>query len=161
MTMKRLMTMLSAASAAFVCGATPLDTSGFAKKMPITMAGYSGSSTLTNFPVLVKLAEADNNGFHYSDFKGTAGSDLRFADADDNELPFEIDTWNPSGTSLVWVAVSGLTATTVITAYYGNPTPPAAPGTTNVWPGYAGVWHFSSIDSSGVTPDSTVHGLDM
>lgn len=158
--MKKLMTMLSAASAAFVCGATPLDTSGFAKKMPITMAGYSGSSTLTNFPVLVKLAEADNNGFHYSDFKGTAGSDLRFADADDNELPFEIDTWNPSGTSLVWVAVSGLKTNTVINAYYGNSSPAAAPAATNVWGGYVGVWHLSELGGGGTSADSTMNTIN-
>ena len=142
-----------------LCAATAFafDTTGFAKKLPITMSGYAGSSTLTNFPVLVKLSTAIE-GFAYADFLGTNGSDLRFVDADGNELPFEIDTWDASGTSFVWVKVPELTASTVITAYYGNASPAAAPAATDVWPGYAGVWHMAN--DSGITRDSTVNAND-
>jgi len=123
------------------------------------MSGYAGSSTLTNFPVLVKLSTTIE-GFDYADFKGASGSDLRFVDSDGNELPCEIDTWDASGTSLVWVKIPALAASTVITAYYGNSSPAAALAATDVWSGYVGVWHFGSI-SSGVTPDSTANGLNM
>src|SRR5574344_1676375 len=81
------------------------DAGGFARKFEIKASGYAGTSALANFPVLVRLS-TDIPGFSYDDFLGTSGSDLRFTDESGTELPFEIDTWNPSGTSLVWVAIS-------------------------------------------------------
>ena len=80
-----------------------LDMSGFAKKMTVTFVGAQSGTTLTDFPVLVKLSTAIN-GFSYSDFQLANGGDLRFADSTGKLLPHEVDTWNPSGVSTVWVA---------------------------------------------------------
>ena len=67
-----------------------------------TVVGYAGTTTLTNFPVLVKISESAVPGFRYSDCTA-GGADLSFADAAGNALPFDVDTWNTAGMSYVWV----------------------------------------------------------
>ena len=58
-----LATFLAALCAAAAIGDT-LDTTPFSKKIPITISGYAGgTSELTNFPVLVKLAAGSPTGF--------------------------------------------------------------------------------------------------
>ena len=114
----------------------------YAKSFTITFPGYSGSSALTDFPVLVRISKARND-FNYSACRVENGGDLRFADSGGNLLSSEVDTWNTSGESLVWVKIPSLDASTVITAYYGNANPPAVTAS-DVWSsGYVGVWHLS------------------
>ena len=91
-------TIASTIAVSFAKGAV-LNTSPFSHFVPISVSGYAGSAELANFPVLVTLADNSPSGFHYSDC-AASGSDLRFADADGNLIPHEIDTWNTSGTSL-------------------------------------------------------------
>lgn len=131
-----------ATGAAFKAEATAIVPGDYAKSFTITFPGYSGSETLTDFPVLVKVSQARND-FDYSACLVESGGDLRFADASGNLLASEVDTWNASGESLVWVKVPSLSKTTVITAYYGNATPPAVTAS-DVWSnGYVGVWHLN------------------
>ncbi len=137
---------------AFVSSARAITPSDFARHLDITVAGYAGSSTLTNFPVLVQLSTSIPN-FSYADFQGTDGSDLRFMDANGTELPYEIASWNTSGTSLVWVRVPTITGTTTkITALFGNASPAAAPASHTVWSNYATVLHLDGTfaDAAGV-----------
>ena len=61
----------------------------------------STSSNLQDFPVLVKL---DSSRVDYSQTQDN-GEDLRFYDADGTLLSHEIETWNESGDSFVWVKV--------------------------------------------------------
>ena len=120
-----------------------LDATAFAKKVDVTFNGYSGTSTLTNFPVLVKLSTSIS-GFSYNDFnQKSTGGDLRFMDSNGKLVPHEIDTWNPSGTSTVWVRVPKLTGTTTkITACYGCANPPTV-NPKDVWDSnFVGVWHL-------------------
>ena len=119
-----------------------LDASAFSKKVDITFSGYSGTTTLTNFPVLVKLSTAIS-GFKYSDFQQSNGGDLRFMRSDGKLIPHEVDTWNPNGVSTVWVKVPYLTGTTTkITACYGCANPPTV-NPKDVWDSnYVGVWHL-------------------
>ena len=138
-----------------------LDQSAFAKKMTVSFTGYSGTA-LTDFPVLVRLSTAID-GFSYADFHLADGGDLRFADSNGTLLPHEIDTWNPSGVSTVWVKVPSLTAAATITACYGCDEPPAV-AAKDVWDDdYVGVWHLgehvlpmkeSSATSVGFTQSS-------
>lgn len=122
--------------------AAPIVPDDYAKSFSITFPGYSGSETLTDFPVLVKVSQT-RNGFDYSACKIDGGGDLRFADSGGNLLSSEIDTWNTSGESLVWVKVPSFDKNTVITAYYGNANPPAV-NASDVWSnGYVGVWHLN------------------
>ncbi len=135
-------------------------TNMYAKAIDITFSGYSGSGALANFPVLVKLSEADIYGFHYSDFTKTNGFDLCFTDVNGKLLAHEIDTWNPNGVSTVWVKVPSLTASTKIVARYGC-AKPIVPKVESVWDSnYVGVWHMGEsklplADSSNVSRDVT------
>ena len=142
--------------------ATELDTTLFAKKSDITVSGYAGSTTLANFPVLVRLAANSPDGFDYAECAAD-GSDLRFADANGDLIPHEIDTWNASGESLVWVQVPTLSGTaTTFTMYYGTDDVSALPAVTesDVWTGanFNAVWHFSGSSkesANGLTPSSS------
>ena len=130
--------ILFAADALF---AEQIDASQFARMFNISFPGYTGSATLTDFPVLIRLSK-DLNDFKYSACKVANGGDLRFADSDGNLLSSEIDTWNPNGESLVWVKVPTFNKNVMITAHYGNANPPAV-NPKDVWSnGYVGVWHL-------------------
>ena len=130
-------------------------TGDFKKAITFTTSGYRGTSTLENFPVLVKLSTAIN-GFDYADFGGT--QNLVFKDAQGNVLPHEIEAWDVSGTSLVWVKLPAVTKTTTFTLYYSGS---AADGNAsgNAWTDgdYVGVWHMAEADGDAV--DATGHGL--
>ena len=67
----------------------------------LTVQGYTGAE-LENFPVLVRLSPQTVDGFYYGTCKAD-GSDVVFVDANGEPLPYQLDTWNPSGESLFWV----------------------------------------------------------
>lgn len=149
-----LATFLAALCAAAAIGDT-LDTTPFSKKIPITISGYAGgTSELTNFPVLVKLAAGSPTGFDPAEC-AEDGSDLRFTTLDGKILPHEVDTWNAADESYIWVGIPVLTNETSFILYYGavNPGPVSEE---NLWSlaGYAGVWHLTDGH------DSTTNGLD-
>ena len=124
--------------------------SAFTYSSSILVGGYTGSSALANFPLMIKLAENSPVGFSYADCEQTV---LRFADADGNILPHEIDTWNPNGTSVVWVRVPELSGTsTELTMYYGGSGDGVATVAGEVWSasGYNAVWHFSGNGNDSV-----------
>ena len=132
--------------------AVPAD---FAKKVTLapseTVLAKIGESAFADFPVLVRLPAAASAEFRTAD-----GSDLLFTDENGTSLPFEVDTFDPAGETLVWVKVPSLTASTRITAWFGgasnidnNPTA--------VWSDYVGVWHMD--EASGSVADATGHGL--
>ena len=133
--------------------AAPAD---FAKKITLTPSETAlakiGETAWTDFPVLVRLpAEAS------ALLKSANGTDLLFTDENDDSLPFEVDTFDPAGETLVWVKVPSLSSATKLTAYFGGAANednvPAA-----VWTDYVGVWHMS--EASGAVADATGHGLD-
>ena len=145
--------------------------SAFTYSSSILVGGYTGSSALANFPLMIKLAENSPVGFSYADCEQTV---LRFADADGNILPHEIDTWNPNGTSVVWVRVPELSGTsTELTMYYGGSGDGVATVAGEVWSasGYNAVWHFSGNGNDSVnglepttvtgTPDFTDTNLGV
>ena len=160
--MKKSIILALALVAPFALLANSPDWTAYAKSIDITFPGYTGSTTLTDFPVLVRLSSARNK-FDYSKCQAN-GADLRFSDAEGNLLSHEIDTWNTTGESLVWVKVPSFNTDTVITAHYGCANPPAN-YPTNVWSAaYVGVWHMkesgvplaeSSGISGSITTDST------
>ena len=128
---------------ALLLGALPAlaDYASWAKRMPITFAGYGRSETLTDFPALVVLG-TNIAGFSYADVQSANGWDLRFSDeAGTTELPYEIESWDANGASYVWVKVPSLAGTnTVIMAYWGNPGAGQQAYTTN-----GAVWSASDL----------------
>ena len=136
------------------------DWTAYAKSFDITFPGYTGETTLTNFPVLVRLSSSRNN-FDYSKC-AVNGADLRFSDAEGNLIPHEIDTWHTDGESLVWVKVARLTSSAKITAHYGYTGGGQQPAVTasDVWDtDYVGVWHLGQ--STTPMDDSTSGGASL
>ena len=118
-----------------------------------TVAGYTGSEPLSDFPVLVRIAENSPSGFSYDDLKSkSTGADLAFIDMSGNGLPFEIDTWNPSGESLIWVKLPSMQNGTEFVMCWGSTTSGKTICADNPFAGYYGVWHMntsSPVDASG------------
>lgn len=156
--MSKLSLATLVALASIIAYADVLNTTLFTKRIPITVSGYTGETTLTNFPVLVKLAKYDEEngtgvlGFRYADC-ALDGSDLRFADADGNPIPHEIELWKTNGESLVWVKLPSLSGTgTQFSLYYctnGVDDLPAVDAT-NVWSRYAVVIHGGASIANAV-----------
>ena len=113
------------------------------KMLEITVNGVPENVTLTDFPLLVRLSESID-GFSYQDFQGSNGSDIRFETADGTGLAYEVDTWNETGESLVWVKVPSLAKGNVLTMRYGSAAPDANDPTA-VWANYVGVWHGNDL----------------
>ncbi|MEM7394717.1 MAG: DUF2341 domain-containing protein, partial [Verrucomicrobiota bacterium] len=105
----------------FIAGASP---GAFAYRSRITFCGYTPpvAETLNNFPVLVQISPATIAGFNYGQLVSGLGNDLRFFDSTETkELAYEIEDWNPFGTSYVWVQVPELVNNAShIYAYWGN-----------------------------------------
>lgn len=120
-------------------------------------ADLPSADQVQGIPALVKLSETID-GFDYDDFTLTNGGDMMFVDADGYPLSHEIDVWNPSGESLVWVKLPSTAKGTLITMYYGKGTRPTT-SPTDVWSEYTGVWHFE--EAEGTYANSTAAaGID-
>ena len=128
------------------------------KVLPLEVAGYTGTETLTNVPVLVRLSE-EIADFNYADFTDANGGDLIFTDESGSVVyPHEIDEWHTDGESLVWVKLPTMVNGTKFKAAWGGGRGATALPAHSVWGDYVGVWHMN--EDSGTAFDSTVHGLD-
>ena len=143
-----------------------LDTSDWHQHMKLTLSGYSGSTALTNFPYALQLSE-QISGFRYADFASPSnGGDLRVTDGSTGQaLPYEIETWDPSGTSVVWVCLPVLASpTNALRVHWGNSGAVLPSYTTNgvAWPNsFGGVWHMREAgarDSTANHNNGTAHG---
>jgi autotransporter-associated beta strand protein len=133
--------------------------SAWTQRMPLRFTGYNRSEALTNFPALVTL-ESGVNGFSYDQFLSGANGDLRFTDGSmTRELPYEIESWNPSGQSRVWVQVPALTNNATIWMLWRRAglTAPTYTITGATWSeGYVTVAHLS--ESNGTVGNSAMVG---
>ena len=137
------------------------DWNKYARKFTVTFKNYTGKSTLTDFPVLVKLSASALDGFSYADFKKPNGGDLRFSDEAGNILPSEVDCWDMNGISCVWVKVPELNANTKIRGYYGWAPAPDVDATA-VWDSdYMAVWHLNAAASATTQRDSTENAITL
>ena len=120
------------------------------------------STALANFPVLVRLAEDAPTGFSYADCP--TASCIWFTDENDDAIPFDVDTWDTTGESLVWVSVPSLSDATKITMHWDAGGAPAGqPASSQVWSraNYVGVWHMNEmLEDNGLhyTPDASASG---
>ena len=122
------------------------------------------STPLANFPALVRISSSAPSGFDYADCP--TSSCLWFTDANDNTLPFDVDTWDTTSNSLVWVSVPSLSSSATITMHWDSSGAPAGqPDSTNVWSraSYVGVWHMNEIledttKGTHYTPDASGKG---
>ncbi|MEM7298244.1 MAG: DUF2341 domain-containing protein, partial [Bacteroidota bacterium] len=125
----------------------------FKKAVTINSSMVSGSSDLTDFPVLIsftdaQLASTGNGG----NVESTNGYDIRFTYQDDvSFLDHEIEYYDETtGEYVAWVRLPVFSATenTVLEMYYGNSLVTTDPSTTGVWVDYHVVFHMSDNDDS-------------
>ena len=121
----------------------------------LTVTGYDAKKeTLANFPVLVRVSPSKISGFQYSQLVDrAAGSDLCFVDMIGNGLPFEIDTWNPDGESLVWVTLPLMKNGTDFMMCWGSATSGKTVCADNPFADYYGVWHMNEANAKDSTPN--------
>jgi len=143
----------------------------FPSRMKITISGYTGTTTLVNFPVLVRLSE-NIDRFEYATFASDTGGDLRFTDGDVKRLlSHEIEEWDTTDESCVWVKLPELPpGGTFVWARWGNANEKTAPSYTtdgSTWSeGYDAVWHFASTngttahESTANPYDGTLHNME-
>ena len=146
------------AAAAFAVLAVFSSTVDYAKKLTMTVnpaaTGY-GAADVADVPVAVRLSESIS-GFSYADFQSSDGGDLLFTDESGNALAHEIEKWDESGESVVWVKMPAFGAGRKLSAYYGGAA--NAQNAAGVWGGYVGVWHMAEAD--GTVADATGNGHD-
>ena len=168
MTRKLLLPLLTLAALALPArAALPRPTAAsFAYGAKLTVTGYeAGKPALSGFPVLVRIAENSPSGFSYGDVQNAAASDwddidLAFIDMLGNGLPFEIDTWDTSGESLVWVRLPAMQNGTEFVMCWGSAVSGKTVCNGSPWPDYAGVWHMGETGSGAITIyDSTDNDL--
>ena len=153
-------------SAATASATLPAPTGfAFAKGAKFTVAGYTGSSPLSGFPVLVRIAANSPSGFAYGDLHNANAVDpddidLAFIDMNGNGLPFEIDTWNTSDESLIWVRLPTMENGTQFVMCWGADSSGRAVCPDKPWGDYTGVWHMNDAGDGGATVmDSTTNNL--
>ncbi|MES3030876.1 MAG: DUF2341 domain-containing protein [Patescibacteria group bacterium] len=122
-------------------------------RIKITLNNSAGGENLTNAPFMVAL---DGTRVNYGNMLST-GADMRFVDADNvTLLDHEVEYWNTSGTSTIWVKVPQIDAassTDYIYLYYGNDSAISIEDAAGVWSnGYVLVYHFAS--TTGAYTDS-------
>lgn len=124
----------------------------FDNHLTYTAAGYAGASVLTRFPVLVRIPKG-----RVTDFTRIA-----FFDAQGEYLPFDVDTVNSGGESLVWVGVPSLDATATVTLAWNPMVDYAIPESLKfeVWrdANYVAVWHLG--ENAASIQGSTVYGIN-
>lgn len=116
----------------------------------ITFDNSDQTGELIDFPVLVRL---DSSRVSYPSVQD-GGEDLRFIASDGSTpLSHEIELWNESGESFVWVKVpqiDGLSDSGYMMMYYGNAGAGEGQDAENVWDGdFFLVWHCGEEPAGG------------
>jgi YD repeat-containing protein len=116
----------------------------YAYQKAITINHTKVPATLTNFPVLVSIANDNDLKNHVT---SPNGYDLVFKDIGGTQLNHELEKWDGStGTLIAWVRVPTLTSTTdtIIYMCYGDSgVTTSQENKTGVWDSnYKGVWHL-------------------
>ena len=151
----------AAALAVFLLAATAVQARDW---VDFTVAGCKVLATdepLENFPVAVRISTARIKGFRYSDIAST--NDLLFSSLESKDpYPYEVETWNPAGESVIWVRLPSLRTNTQFRMSFNLPARPENPNPTDVWTAatYNGVWHMGEAttvhDSSTASRTMTV-----
>ena len=155
MTRKLLLPLLALAALALPARAAIADLEtiqpdGFSRGVVLTVNGYAANrSTLTDFPVLVRISESGISGFDYDEMMfPSTGDDLCFVAEDGTPLAFDIDTWNPAGESLVWVKLPSMQNGTEFAMFYRSSKSGKSVCGDNAFEDYVGVWHLGEAGNA-------------
>lgn len=111
--------------------------------------------SLEDLPVLVRISPERISGFSYAQLSG-GGADVLFRGMDGRVLPHDVDEWNESGESCVWVRVPSVGANGArICMSWGGLSALSPAG--NAWSDHVGVWHLADCPETGAV-DATGHG---
>jgi len=87
----------------------------FTNRIKITFSGATTTEDQVNFPVLINLNPGRVNYGNIQDL----GQDIRFVDSDDaTALNYEIEKYDETDTSTIWVKVPQVASTTTDFIYY-------------------------------------------
>src|SRR5665647_3081593 len=118
------------------------------RRVKLTFRNSTRDVALDDFAALVVI---DATKIDYG-LTAPDGDDLRFFDRDGTPLDFEIDEWDPAGTSCVWVRVPRIDAssdTDFIYMHYGDPALAASENPAAVWSTHTAVWHLAQDPGPG------------
>src|SRR3989344_2675381 len=122
--------------------------SSWLNRRQITFSGVTSTAQLTDFPVLVSL---NSSRIDYSKTQDS-GQDIRFVDSNDTTaLNYEIEKWDETATSTVWVKVPNVASSTTdyVYMYYNNTSASDNSTTTGVWDSnFKRVYHMKESPSS-------------
>jgi len=151
--MKRILPLLALLAIPAAAALPRPATGDFYAGAKFMVSGYAaGKAALADFPVLVRLSEGSPAGFSYDDLESkSTGADIAFLDMSGNGLPFEIDTWDPAGTSLIWVKLPSMQNGTEFVMCWGSATSGKTVCADNPFSGYKGVWHMESASPADVS----------
>lgn len=142
----------SSSSGVTACDTMPVWWNGaWSRRRPLSFDTSAVESDQTSFTARVRL---DSSRIDY-DAVEAQGSDLRFvADDQMTQLDYEVESWDESGDSEVWLrlpVVPASPANLQVWMYYGNEGAAAAQDPSSVWDaGYVSVHHFGDLqDSTG------------
>ncbi len=141
----------------------------FRKPIAIDNSIVSGSSDLTNFPILIHIsADTDlRTTANGGDVANANGYDIAFSAADGTtRLDHDLEYYDPTtGEYIAWVRIPTLEwdVDTDIYVYYGDYTKTTDQSTTGTWSsGYAGVWHLgeevTGTGTADLYEDATANG---
>ena len=117
-------------------------------------SGANIASTLTNFPLLIRLTSANFPGFSQT---LSGGADVRFSKANGMPLSYQIERWVDNTAAEIWVKVDtifGNNATQSVTMYWGKTgevSMARAPLVFDTANGFSGVWHLSNSNFNDAT----------
>lgn len=128
---------------------------GWKLRQQILIDNSASPDALTNMPVLVKLhaSATDATNIDYGNTRD-GGEDLRFVDADGTLLKHEVELWDESGYSYVWVNVPSVDASSAsdfIWMYYDQELAADGHSQNEVWNSdYSAVYHLNgnSLEST-------------
>lgn len=120
----------------------------FRKKFTIDNTQVSGSSDLTDFPILFSVTDTDfRSTANGGDVESSNGFDITFTSSDGStQLEHELESYNAStGEVIAWVKIPTLGATTDTDffVYYGNSSQTTSQNSTDTWDSnYQLVYHM-------------------
>jgi hypothetical protein len=125
-----------------------------------TSTGANVATTVTNFPVLIRLGTAEASIIAAAN----GGNSIRFSKADNTTpLPYEIESWS-TNSAAIWVkvdSVKGNNATQHIRMHWGNGAAASESNGAAVFDsanGYAAVFHMGGTNNTNPRPNSVPGG---